>query len=71
MPAIPKGLPPFITHSKVLSMKKENNVRLEYVVFPDEGHGFVKKENEINGYGAILTFLDEYLKRSGGEKGTK
>jgi dipeptidyl aminopeptidase/acylaminoacyl peptidase len=32
------------------------------VVFPDEGHGFVKKENEISGYGQILGFLDKYLK---------
>jgi len=44
---------------------------LEYVVFPDEGHGFVTKENEIRGYGAILEFPDKYLKSSGGEKGTK
>jgi dipeptidyl aminopeptidase/acylaminoacyl peptidase len=44
---------------------------LEYVVFPDEGHGFVKKENEIKGYGAILAFLDKYLRRSRSEAGTK
>jgi len=30
---------------------------MEYVVFPDEGHGFVKKENEIKGYGAVIAFL--------------
>lgn len=29
---------------------------------PDEGHGFVKKENEIKGYGAVLEFLERYLK---------
>jgi hypothetical protein len=29
-----------------------------------EGNGFVKKENEIKGYGQILTFLDTYLKGS-------
>ena len=44
---------------------------MEYVVFPDEGHGFATKENEINGYGAILEFLDKSLKMSGGETGTK
>jgi dipeptidyl aminopeptidase/acylaminoacyl peptidase len=37
-------------------------VPLEYIVFPDEGHGFVKKENEIKGYGQILQFLDKHLK---------
>lgn len=47
---------------------KKNKVPVEYVVFPDEGHGFVKKENEIKGYGAIITFLDTYLKKSGGER---
>ena len=35
---------------------------MEYVVFPDEGHGFIKKENEIKGYGQILQFLDKYVK---------
>ncbi|MGM0504107.1 MAG: alpha/beta hydrolase family protein, partial [Bacteroidota bacterium] len=35
---------------------------VEYVVFDDEGHGFRKKENEIEAYGKILEFLDRYLK---------
>lgn len=46
---------------------KKNEVPVEYLVFDDEGHGFVKKENQIKGYKAILKFLDEYLK---GEPGT-
>ena len=41
---------------------KKNGVPVEYVLFPDEGHGFVKKENEIKGYGQILQFLDRYVK---------
>ncbi|MBE4909196.1 S9 family peptidase [Bacillus luteolus] len=41
---------------------RKNNVPTEYIVFPDEGHGFSKKENRITGYRAILEFLDEYLK---------
>jgi dipeptidyl aminopeptidase/acylaminoacyl peptidase len=35
------------------------------VVFDDEGHGFVKKENEIKGYSRVLEFLDRYLKGKG------
>ena len=35
---------------------------VEYIVFPDEGHGFVKKPNEIKGYTAVLAFLDKHLK---------
>ena len=39
-----------------------NGITVEYVVFDDEGHGFRKKENKIEGYGKILTFLETYLK---------
>jgi len=46
----------------IVAAMKKNNVPVEYIVFPDEGHGFVKKENEIRGYGAVLAFLDKYLK---------
>jgi len=34
----------------------------EYVVFPDEGHGFIKKENNIKAYRAALEFLDKYVR---------
>lgn len=34
----------------------------EYVVFPDEGHGFIKKENNIKAYRTALAFLDRYVK---------
>ncbi|MFT6134251.1 MAG: dipeptidyl aminopeptidase/acylaminoacyl peptidase [Cyclobacteriaceae bacterium] len=40
-----------------------NGVPVKYIIFDDEGHGFRKKENEIEGYGQIKTFLDQYLKR--------
>jgi len=58
-----------IESDEVVAAVKKNNVPVEYVVFPDEGHGFVKKENEIKGYGQILKFLDQYLK--GGQPKTK
>jgi len=41
---------------------ESNNVPVEYVVFPDEGHGFVKRENEIKANSRVLEFLDKYLK---------
>jgi dipeptidyl aminopeptidase/acylaminoacyl peptidase len=41
---------------------KKNKVPVEYVVFPDEGHGFTKTKNQIEGYRKILTFLDKYLR---------
>ncbi|MDO8548780.1 MAG: alpha/beta fold hydrolase [Ignavibacteria bacterium] len=55
-----------VESDEIVEAMKKNNVPVEYVVFPDEGHGFVKKENEIKGYGAIVTFLDKHLK--GNEK---
>jgi dipeptidyl aminopeptidase/acylaminoacyl peptidase len=36
-------------------------VPVEYIVFEDEGHGFMKKENQLEGYKAIFEFLDQYL----------
>jgi dipeptidyl aminopeptidase/acylaminoacyl peptidase len=53
-----------VESDEIVNAMKQNNVPVEYVVFPDEGHGFRKKENEISGYGKILTFLDAYLKGS-------
>ena len=53
-----------IESDEIVEGVKKNGVPVEYVVFEDEGHGFVKKENEIEGYGKILKFLDQYLKGS-------
>ncbi len=51
-----------IESDEIVEGVKKNGVPVEYVVFEDEGHGFVKKENEIEAYGGILKFLDHYLK---------
>ncbi|MFD2999990.1 prolyl oligopeptidase family serine peptidase [Pontibacter toksunensis] len=51
-----------VESDEIVALVKANNVPVEYVVFDDEGHGFVKKENQIEGYSAILTFLDKCLK---------
>jgi len=48
---------------EIVEAVKANGVPVEYMVFEDEGHGFVKKENQIEGYRAILAFLDEHLKK--------
>lgn len=54
-----------VESDEIVEAVKKNGVPVEYVVFPDEGHGFMKKENEIKGYGQILEFLDKYLKGEG------
>jgi dipeptidyl aminopeptidase/acylaminoacyl peptidase len=46
----------------IVAAVKKSGVPVEYVVFPDEGHGFTKKKNQIEGWGAVLRFLDRYLK---------
>ncbi|MCE7926060.1 MAG: S9 family peptidase [Haliscomenobacteraceae bacterium CHB4] len=51
-----------VESDEIVAAVKKNNVPVEYVVFPDEGHGFVKKENEMKGYSGVLTFLDKHLK---------
>jgi len=48
----------------IVAAVKKNGVPVEYVVFADEGHGFFKKKNQIEGYRRILEFLDRYLKGS-------
>jgi len=47
---------------EIVAGVRKNGVPVEYVLFEDEGHGFVKKENQITAYSKILEFLDEYLK---------
>lgn len=47
----------------IVEAVKKNGVPVEYLVFDDEGHGFIKKSNQIKGYKAILKFLDEYLQK--------
>ena len=53
-----------IESDEIVEAAKKNNIPVEYVILEDEGHGFIKKENEIEGYGKILLFLDMYLKKS-------
>ena len=46
----------------IVAAVKASGVPVEYVVFPDEGHGFTKKKNQAQGYRAALDFLDRHLK---------
>ena len=50
---------------------KKNGVPVEYITYPDEGHGFAKKENQITTSKKTLIFLDKYLKGNGGTNGKK
>ena len=60
-----------VESDEIVAAVKKNNVPVEYIVFPDEGHGFVKKDNEVKGYSAVLTFLNKYLRgETAGQAGT-
>lgn len=45
----------------IVAAVRANGVPVEYVLFGDEGHGFVKTANQLRGYQAILDFLGEHL----------
>lgn len=51
-----------VESDEIVEGVRKNGVPVEYVLFEDEGHGFVKKENQIEAYGKIKKFLDKYLK---------
>ena len=48
----------------LVAAARKNGTPVEYIVFDDEGHGFSKKKNQIEGYGKVLVFLDKYLKNA-------
>ena len=51
-----------IESDEIVAGVKKNGVPVEYVLFEDEGHGFVKKENQIEAYSSVLKFLDKHLR---------
>lgn len=52
-----------VESDEIVAAVQKNKVPVDYVIFPDEGHGFRKKDNQIKGYGQIKQFLDTYLKK--------
>ena len=52
-----------VESDEIVAGVRENGVPVEYVLFEDEGHGFVKKENQIEANSRILKFLDTHLKK--------
>jgi dipeptidyl aminopeptidase/acylaminoacyl peptidase len=53
-----------VESDEIVAAARKNGVTVEYTIFPDEGHGFVKKENNIKASEDILKFLDQNLKNS-------
>jgi dipeptidyl aminopeptidase/acylaminoacyl peptidase len=41
---------------------QKSGKKVEYIVYEDEGHGFSKKQNELDAYQIITQFLDKVIK---------
>ena len=55
-----------VESDELVSAIQANEVPVEYVVFPDEGHGFTKRANRVTASEAYVRFLDTYLKGESG-----
>jgi len=54
-----------VESDEIVEGVKKNGVPVEYVIYPDEGHGFVKKENMVTTDKRALEFLEKYMKPKG------
>ena len=46
---------------QIVAAMKAAGIEYEYMLFPDEGHGFAKPENRMIFYAAAEKFLSRYL----------
>jgi dipeptidyl aminopeptidase/acylaminoacyl peptidase len=51
-----------VESDELVAAVQANEVPVDYVIFPDEGHGFRKRENRITASEAYVKFLDKYLR---------
>lgn len=51
-----------VESDEIVEGVRKNGVPVEYVLFPDEGHGFIKKQNQIEADEKTLQFLDKYVR---------
>jgi dipeptidyl aminopeptidase/acylaminoacyl peptidase len=46
---------------QIVAAMRERNLPVEYLLFEDEGHGFVKPENNLTFFRAMLEFFDKHM----------
>ncbi|HVR09116.1 MAG TPA: prolyl oligopeptidase family serine peptidase, partial [Thermoanaerobaculia bacterium] len=46
---------------EIVAAARKRGTPVEYLIFPNEGHGFARKETQVKAYQAVLVFLDKYL----------
>jgi dipeptidyl aminopeptidase/acylaminoacyl peptidase len=44
---------------------RKNGVTVEVKIYENEGHGFVRRENEIDSFKRAARFLDQHVGRRG------
>jgi dipeptidyl aminopeptidase/acylaminoacyl peptidase len=54
-----------VESDEIVEKVRANGVPVEYVIFDDEGHGFVKKKNRITAAERYVEFLDRHLTGTG------
>jgi len=54
-----------VESDELVEAARANGATVEYVIFPDEGHGFLRRENRITASNAYVDFLDTYLSGDG------
>ena len=54
-----------VESDEIVEAVRANGVPVEYVIFPDEGHGFRNRDNRIESADRILGFLETYLRGDG------
>jgi dipeptidyl aminopeptidase/acylaminoacyl peptidase len=50
-----------VESDEIVAAARQRGTPVEYLIFPNEGHGFARKETNIKADQAILVFLDKYL----------
>ena len=51
-----------VESDQIIEAVNRTGVPNQYLIFEDEGHGFMKKQNQMKAAKVILEFLDEHLK---------
>jgi dipeptidyl aminopeptidase/acylaminoacyl peptidase len=53
---------PYTESEQIVKALRDRNAPVEYMLFEDEGHGFVKLANRLILYPKIVDFLERYMK---------
>lgn len=53
-----------VESDELVAVVRKNNVPVDYIVFPDEGHGFQGRANRVTAQNAYLGFLDKHVRKA-------